>query len=265
MLMRVKLILIWLKKMSKNPTAYGMHACLAILKNPLRHIKRLVIRQGDEKRYEAILELAKTRQVSIQMLSSQQMNEQFPQLVHQGVVVWCKPLPTLVEADIARLLEGLSHPPFILILDGVTDPHNLGACLRTADASGVDMVIIPKDKNAGLSPVVTKVSSGASEHIPLVSVTNLARTIENLQQLGVWVYGACGEAQHSIYQLDGLGGIALVLGAEGDGLRRLTREKCDGLYSIPMMGSVSSLNVSVAAGVSLYEIRRQRLNAAAKA
>ncbi|MDQ5884753.1 MAG: rRNA ((2251)-2-O)-methyltransferase RlmB [Pseudomonadota bacterium] len=264
MLMREKLILIWLKKMSKKPTAYGLHACLAILNNPIRTIEQLVIRQGDEKRYVNLLELAKNRQVPVKMLSSQQMNEEFPDVVHQGVVLWCKPLPTLVEADIPGLLHGLSHPAFILILDGVTDPHNLGACLRSADASGVDMVIIPKDKSAGLGPVVAKVSSGASEHIPLVRVTNLARTIESLQSSGVWIYGACGEAHQSLYQLDGLGAIALVLGAEGDGLRRLTREKCDGLYSIPMMGSVSSLNVSVAAGVSMYEIRRQRIHAVVK-
>lgn len=250
--------------MSENPSAYGMHACHAILKNPRRQIEKLLIRQGEEKRYQALLQLANQRQIVVQMLSSQQMNEQFPGIVHQGVVVWCKPLPTLVEADIPRLLKSLDHSPLILVLDGVTDPHNLGACLRTADACGVDMVIIPKDKSASLSSVVAKVSSGASEHIPLVRVTNLSRAIERLQNLGVWVFGACGEASQSLYQMDGMGPIALVLGAEGDGLRRLTREKCDGLYSIPMMGNVSSLNVSVAAGISLYEIRRQRINAAAK-
>lgn len=250
--------------MSENPSAYGMHACHAILKNPQRQIEKLLIRQGEEKRYQALLQLANQRQIAVQMLPSQQMNEQFPDIVHQGVVVWCKPLPTLVEADIPRLLKSLDHSPLILVLDGVTDPHNLGACLRTADACGVDMVIIPKDKSASLSSVVAKVSSGASEHIPLVRVTNLSRAIERLQNLGVWVFGACGEASQSLYQMDGKGAIALVLGAEGDGLRRLTREKCDGLYSIPMMGNVSSLNVSVAAGISLYEIRRQRINAVDK-
>ena len=250
--------------MSENPSAYGIHACHAILKNPLRQIEKMLVRQGEEKRYQILMDLAKHRQIAVKILSSQQMNEQFPDIVHQGVVIWCKPLPTLVEADIPRLLKGLDHPALILVLDGVTDPHNLGACLRTADACGVDMVIIPKDKSAGLSSVVAKVSSGASENIPLVRVTNLARAIESLQNLGVWVFGACGEASQSLYQMDGIGATALVLGAEGDGLRRLTREKCDGLYSIPMMGSVSSLNVSVAAGVSLYEIRRQRINAVAK-
>jgi 23S rRNA (guanosine2251-2'-O)-methyltransferase len=256
---RVKLILIWLKKMSKNPTAFGLHACLAILKNPARQIELIIVRQGDEKRYHEILVSAKDRHIPVQMMASAKINEKFPDIVHQGVMVWAKPLPELIEADIPSLIEKLSAPPFILILDGVTDPHNLGACLRTADACGVDMVIIPKDKSASLGPVVAKVSSGASENIPLVRVTNLARSIETLQSLGVWVFGACGEANESLYQLDGKGAIALVLGAEGDGLRRLTRDKCDGLYSIPMFGSVSSLNVSVAAGISLYEIRRQRL------
>jgi 23S rRNA (guanosine2251-2'-O)-methyltransferase len=257
--MRVKLILIWLKKMSKNPTAFGMHACLAILKNPARQIETLMIRQGDEKRYQDILQYAKERHIPIKMVTGPKMNEQFPDIVHQGVMVWAKALPEWIEADIPMLVERLKEPAFILILDGVTDPHNLGACLRTADACGVDLVLIPKDKSASLGPVVAKVSSGASENIPLIRVTNLARSIETLQSLGVWVFGACGEATDSIYQLDGRGSIALVLGAEGDGLRRLTRDKCDGLYSIPMFGSVSSLNVSVAAGISLYEIRRQRL------
>lgn len=245
--------------MLKNPSAYGLHACMAMLKNPKRDINYLVLRQGDDKRYAALLTLAQNRGVQIKRQTQESIDQDFPHLVHQGVLLWAKALPEYDESDFKSLLAGLEHPPFILILDGVTDPHNLGACLRSADAAGVDMVVIPKDKSASMTPVVAKVSSGAAETVPLVRVVNLARSIETLQALGVWIYGACGEANQSLYDLDAKGAIGLVLGAEGDGLRRLTREKCDGLYSIPMLGSVSSLNVSVAAGVSMYEVRRQRL------
>lgn len=244
--------------MSKLPSAYGHHACEAILNNPERQIEQVWIRKGDEKRYQALIDKANTRHIILKFHNAEYFNQEFEHMVHQGIVVWAKALPTMVEQDIPHFLQELKHPPFILILDGVTDPHNLGACLRTADAVGVDLVIIPKDKSATLGPVVTKVSSGASESVKLVRVTNLARTIQQLQQEGVWIYGACGEADQSLYDLQGQQSIGLVLGAEGDGLRRLTREKCDGLFSIPMHGIVSSLNVSVATGISLYEVRRQR-------
>ena len=245
--------------MSKNPTAYGKHACSAILKNPNRQIEQLVIRHDYEKRYQGLIDLAKQRQIPVKLQGNDFFSKAYDELVHQGVMLWAKPMPAMVEADIPSYLETLDHPALILILDGVTDPHNLGACLRTSDAVGVDMVIVPKDKSASNNAVVSKVSTGATETVPLIRVTNLARSIEFIQQLGVWVYGACGEATQSLYEMDGLQAIALVLGAEGDGLRRLTREKCDGLFSIPMYGMVESLNVSVAAGISLYEIRRQRI------
>lgn len=245
--------------MSKLPTAYGKHACLAILNNPSREIEYLMVRMGDEKRYQALIDKARARKISVKLQSAEYFNQNLSAIVHQGIALWAKPLASLNETDIPDFLEKLEHPALVLILDGVTDPHNLGACLRSADAAGVDMVIIPKDKSASNNAVVAKVSSGATETIPLIRVTNLARTLQQLQQLGVWLYGACGEANESLYELDGARSIGLVLGAEGDGLRRLTRETCDGLYSIPMLGSVSSLNVSVAAAVSMYEIRRQRL------
>jgi len=151
----------------------------------------------------------------------------------------------------------------ILILDGITDPHNLGACLRSADATGVDFVMIPKDKSASVTPVVSKVACGAAESVPLVRVTNLVRAMDILKEQGVWIYGAAGEAKCSLYQIDCTGMVAIAMGAEGEGLRRLTREHCDGLFcdglfSLPMAGSVNSLNVSVATGVSLYEVVRQR-------
>ncbi|MEJ2686897.1 MAG: 23S rRNA (guanosine(2251)-2'-O)-methyltransferase RlmB [Gammaproteobacteria bacterium] len=163
------------------------------------------------------------------------------------------------EAGLSELLDRLSEPPLLLVLDGVQDPHNLGACLRSADAAGVHGVVIPKDRAAGLTAVVRKVASGAAETVPVFAVTNLARTLRNLKEAGVWVYGAAGEARQSIYDLDLRGPVALVLGSEGKGLRRLTREHCDGLARIPMAGQVESLNVSVATGVLLFEARRQRL------
>jgi 23S rRNA (guanosine2251-2'-O)-methyltransferase len=160
--------------------------------------------------------------------------------------------------DIDGLLKGLSQPAFVLLLDGITDPHNLGACLRVADAMGVHAVIVPKDRSAGLSPVVAKVASGAAESVPLIPVTNLVRTIEELKVAGIWVWGAAEEGDRGLPEVELDGPTAWVLGAEGAGLRRLTKEHCDALVRIPMFGQVESLNVSVAAALCLYETRRQR-------
>ena len=161
------------------------------------------------------------------------------------------------ESDLEQYLQSLSTSPFILILDGVTDPHNFGACLRSADAAGVDLVITTKDKSVGLTSVVRKVACGAAEVVALCQVTNLARTIELLQRNDVWIYGAAGEADTVLYKHDLTGACAIVMGAEGSGMRRLTKEKCDYLFKIPMHGSVSSLNVSVATGICLFERQRQ--------
>ena len=161
-------------------------------------------------------------------------------------------------SKLPELLERLEGTPLLLVLDGVTDPHNLGACLRSADAAGVQAVIIPRDRSAGLTPVVRKVACGAAETVPLVAVTNLARTLKSLQQRGLWVVGAAGEAEQLIYQVDMRVPTVIVMGAEGSGLRRLTREHCDYLAKLPMAGSVSSLNVSVATGICLFEAVRQR-------
>ena len=156
------------------------------------------------------------------------------------------------------MIEASTSPPLLLVLDGITDPHNLGACLRTADASGVLAVIAPKDKSVGLTPTVRKVASGAAETVPFVQVTNLARTLDQLKARGVWVVGTADDGEASIHEADLKGPLALVMGAEGKGMRRLTREKCDVLVRIPMLGQVESLNVSVATGVCLYEALRQR-------
>ena len=168
----------------------------------------------------------------------------------------------LAESELDALLDKLSaeqKTPFFLILDGVTDPHNLGACIRNADAAGAHGVIVPKDNSVGLTSVVSKVASGAAEVVPLFQVTNLARTMRHIQDKGVWIVGAAGEADSNVYQADFKGALAIAMGAEGKGLRRLTRESCDSLISIPMSGTVSSLNVSVATGICLFEAVRQRL------
>ena len=178
--------------------------------------------------------------------------------VHQGVVADVSPSQVWGEAMLDELLDRTEGAPLLLVLDGVTDPHNLGACLRSADAAGALAVIVPKDKSATLTPTVRKVACGAAEVIPLVAVTNLARTLEKLQQRGLWVVGTAGEAEVSIYDQDLTGPTILIMGAEGKGMRRLTREHCDYLVKLPMAGSVSSLNVSVATGVCLFEAQRQR-------
>lgn len=243
---------------------YGVHAVKALLANRHRPTKKLYVNQERlDKRLEALLELAKASQVVIEPLSAQKMNQRFPEFNHQGVVASAGLLPDYGESDLPALLAASKKPCLVLILDGVTDPHNLGACLRSADATGVDFVLIPKDKNASLSPVVSKVACGAAESIPLVRVTNLVRAMETLKQEGVWIYGAAGEASETLYHVDCKSSVALVVGAEGEGMRRLTREHCDGLFALPMLGSVESLNVSVATGVCLYEVVRQRgLNSA---
>ncbi|MDX1836307.1 23S rRNA (guanosine(2251)-2'-O)-methyltransferase RlmB [Legionella taurinensis] len=238
---------------------YGLHAVKALLGNPYRTIRKLYVSQERlDQKVQSILELAERRNVAVEKLNQQTMNQRFQAFTHQGLVAEATPVRDFNESDLKDLLSASQSPALILILDGVTDPHNLGACLRSADAAGVRFVMIPKDKSASITPVVSKVACGAAESVPLVRVTNLVRAMEIIKQEGVWIYGAAGEATQSLYQLDCRSSIALVMGAEGDGLRRLTREHCDGLFSLPMLGSVESLNVSVATGISLYEAVRQR-------
>ena len=175
---------------------------------------------------------------------------------HQGVVA--RVAAATQKQTLEELLETLAVPPLLLVLDGITDPHNLGACLRVADAAGAHAVVAPKDKACGLNATVIKVASGAADTVPYIVVTNLARSLREMQERGIWVIGAAGEAERELYAIDQKGPCAWVLGAEGDGMRRLTRETCDELAKIPMHGSVESLNVSVSAGICLFEARRQR-------
>ena len=168
--------------------------------------------------------------------------------------------PLLDEDDLLVMLEKLAAPPFLLILDEINDPHNLGACLRTAAAAGVHAVVVPKDHSVSLTETVRRVACGGAEKVPFVRVTNLARTMKQLQEAGVWLVGAAGEASDNLFKTDLTGPLAIVMGSEGSGLRRLTRDNCDFLVSIPMSGAVESLNVSVATGICLFEALRQRQN-----
>jgi len=237
---------------------YGLHAVLALLKTEPDRVKELRLQRGrNDQRLAKIRALAQTLEIPVAQASRDELETLAPGN-HQGVVALCSQCEVRDEHFLFSLLDGLDRPPLLLVLDGITDPHNLGACLRTADGAGVDAVIAPKDRSVGITATVRKVASGAAETVPFVVVTNLARLLRQIQERGVWVVGTDGDASGEIYSADLRGAIALVMGAEGEGMRRLTREQCDLLIKLPMAGSVSSLNVSVATGVCLYEIVRQR-------
>lgn len=243
---------------------FGIHAVKALIENaPERFIELWLLKGREDDRLMPIINLAQKYGIPAQMANRKVLDDKTDGEQHQGVVARVKPGKTYTEADLDSILaaaESKGQAPFLLILDGVTDPHNLGACLRNADAAGVQAIIVPKDNAARLTATVRKVAVGAAESVPLVQVTNLSRTMKALQQTGVWIIGTAGETDNCLYGEKLSGPMALVMGAEGKGMRRLTRENCDQLVKLPMAGSVSSLNVSVATGICLFEIVRQRLN-----
>jgi 23S rRNA (guanosine2251-2'-O)-methyltransferase len=240
----------------KQEQIYGLHAVEKFLKQSPHLIYQMVFEKGPmNKRQQALQDQAKKLGVALSFETKAFFNK-FEGL-HQGVVATVAKQDDLTEADLLEILEKSSNPLF-LFLDEVQDPHNLGAILRTADAVGVTAVIIPKHNSVGINPTVRKVASGAAETVKLIVVNNLTRTLKDLQQAGVWMVGLAGETDKTIYQMDFKGAVGLVMGAEGSGLRKLTKETCDYLAAIPMQGSVESLNVSVAAGVAMYEAFRQR-------
>lgn len=244
--------------MNENQIVAGLHATLALLQKRSGRVNVVWVEETrKDGRIRELLALARDKRVQIVFKSKAEI-EQASSAVHQGVIAWLKPDKVSNETDLDTLLISLDHPPFLLILDGVTDPHNLGACMRSANGAGVDAVIVPKDKSAPLNTIASKVASGAAEFTPLIRVTNLVRTMAHLKSYGIWIAGTCGEAQVSVFESELKGGLAIVMGAEDKGLRRLTREHCDHLMYIPMSGDVSSLNVSVATGVCLFEVVRQR-------
>ncbi len=249
-----------MSKTSTTPAArliYGFHAVTARLRQaPDSVLEILLAAERKDVRAQKLLALAEAAAVKVVLDDSARLDKLVGTRRHQGVVA--KIDGSRRELKLADILDTLDEQALILVLDGVQDPHNLGACLRVADAAGVHAVVAPKDRAVGLNATAVKVASGAADSVPYVTVTNLARALRELQAAGVWVLGAAGEAEQTLHEVDQRGPVAWVLGAEGDGLRRLTRETCDELVRIPMLGSVDSLNVSVASGICLYETRRQR-------
>ncbi|HRF61760.1 MAG TPA: 23S rRNA (guanosine(2251)-2'-O)-methyltransferase RlmB [Candidatus Competibacter sp.] len=240
---------------------HGLHAVAAALRYEPRQLRGLwVERQRRDARIQTLLDEAASRGVPIRQADRSELDRLSGGVRHQGILAQLVAQQRAYdEADLPALLAAAIGPALLLVLDGVQDPHNLGACLRSAAAAGVQAVIAPVDRAAGLNATVRKVASGAAEIVPFVSVTNLARTLRWLQEQGVWIVGAVGEAEDNLYRVDFTLPTAIVLGAEEKGLRRLTRELCDRLARIPMVeGGVESLNVSVATGVFLFEARRQR-------
>ena len=245
--------------MSDTRILFGFHAVLSRLRQHPESVQEVCVdKTRNDARMQDMLKIVEQKGVRLMHMEKERLDGLANNSRHQGVLarVIDTPIP---YRDIHDILESdLNEPPFFLVLDGVEDPHNLGACLRVADAMGVHAVIAPKDRAAGLNATVRKVACGAAETVPFIAVTNLARTLRELKEAGVYVVGAVAEADEDLFSSKLSGPIALVLGAEGTGLRRLTAETCDALVSIPMFGTVESLNVSVASGICLYEARRQR-------
>ena len=243
--------------MSSPKVLFGFHAVGVRLKvAPVSIVEVYFEATRRDARMRQFLERAKEAGVRLIEADGLRLSKLAGSHGHQGVAALVKPMELARSLD--DLLDALTEPPLLLVLDGVTDPHNLGACLRVADGAGAHAVIAPKDHAAGLNATVSKVASGAADTVPYFMVTNLARTLGELKERNIWVIGTAGEAEKSIYQVDLKGPTALVLGAEGPGMRQLTRKTCDELVHIPMRGAVDSLNVSVASGVCLYEALRQR-------
>jgi 23S rRNA (guanosine2251-2'-O)-methyltransferase len=239
-------------------TIYGVHAVRVMLERHPGRVRTLrLAERREDPRVRALEELARSRDLPVQRIDAQSLRRLLGAVAHQGVAAEVTPLPPWSEGELLAALERASVP-LLLALDGVQDPHNLGACLRTADACGALAVIVPRDRAAQLTPAARKVAVGAAETTPVVAVTNLVRTLRLLKQSGLWIVGADPSAATASAELDLKGPLGLVLGAEGSGLRRLTRESCDFLARLPQLGAVESLNVSVAAGMLLYEAVRQR-------
>ncbi len=245
--------------MSKKEIIFGFHAVKAILEESPHRVVQLCVQEGrDNKRIRSILHLAAHQHIAVQVLSRSQFDQWTNGEQHQGVLIEARSLARKIENDLLSVIANLTRPALLLVVDQIQDPHNLGACLRSANATNVDAVILTRDRSVNVTPVVRKVAAGATETTPIITVTNLANTLRQLKKLGIWIYGLDSSAHQSLYTADLTAAIALVLGGEGQGLRRLTKALCDNLLVIPMQGTVESLNVSVATGVCLFEVLRQR-------
>lgn len=242
----------------KNKYLFGFHAVTARLRHDAASIEEIYIdAERHDRRMQDLLRAAEAARVRLIHVDSRRLDGMAGTRRHQGVVAVAGELSLARNLD--ELLDAIEGPPLLLLLDGVTDPHNLGACLRVADGAGAHAVVAPKDRAVGLNATAAKVASGAADTVPYITVTNLARTMRDLKERDIWLIGTADDAEKSIYDADFSGAVGLVMGSEGEGMRRLTRENCDLLARIPMQGAVESLNVSVASGVCLYEARRQRL------
>ena len=245
----------------KASKLYGLHSVQAALDySPKKISKAWIDAQRQDKRLNQVIEALLDLGIESEKVERKKLDKLAEGNNHQGIVIEVEMPAELSENELKAAVENLEATALFLVLDNVQDPHNLGACLRTADATGVHGVIITKDNATGITPTVCKVASGAAETVPVYQVTNLSRTLRWLKEQGVWVMGAAGEATQTAYQVDFNVPLALVVGAEGKGMRRLTREQCDVLLKLPMQGQVESLNLSVATGVLLYEVLRQRLS-----
>ncbi|NKB64691.1 MAG: 23S rRNA (guanosine(2251)-2'-O)-methyltransferase RlmB [Gammaproteobacteria bacterium] len=239
--------------------SYGFHSVESLIESDGKQILEVIIVQNRlDQRGKKLIEMLENSQIRYRIGDKEEADEYAGAAVHQGVIALIKRQPQANETDLHNHLDSLQHSPLILVLDQIQDPHNLGACIRTADGAGVDAIVVPKNGACPVNQTVRKVAAGAANRIRIFYVTNLARTLDELREKGVWVTGATDQADQSLYQSDFKGSVAIAMGSEGKGLRRLTLEKCDQLASIPMHGSVSSLNVSVATGVFLFEATRQR-------
>lgn len=245
---------------SDSRTIHGFHAVTAKLRHDPEGVKEIYFdAQRQDGRARDLLRLAEQVGARVMPVDGRRLDGMAPGARHQGVVAVVSSKTRYVTLD--DVLDTLEEPPFLLVLDGITDPRNLGACLRVADAVGAHAVVAPKDRAVGLTDVAIKAASGAAETVPYVVVTNLARALRTMKERDIFVVGTAGEAESDLYTADWPVATAWVLGAEGEGLRRLTRETCDTLVRIPMFGAVESLNVSVATGVCLFEARRRRMAA----
>lgn len=240
---------------SKSELIYGIHAVESALKHGCENVLEIWILQGrKDKRIQSVIELARKHGISLEAISSDKMKKKCPDASHQGVIASIRRAKT-GSVSLEDILD--RDKLLLLILDEVQDPHNIGACLRTADAAGVDAVIVSKNRSPGITSVVRKVASGAAETVPFIQVSNLARAMQQLRDNNVWIVGTSGDTDASIYDISPTHRMAVVMGSEGKGMRRLTRENCDELVSIPMAGTVESLNISVATGICLFEVRRK--------
>ncbi|MDM8560275.1 23S rRNA (guanosine(2251)-2'-O)-methyltransferase RlmB [Thiotrichales bacterium HSG14] len=244
---------------TKYEQIFGLHAVRHIFENDISRVVSGWAQQGrNDAKLQALLQQAQQQGLAIQMVPKKTLDNLTDKGHHQGILIRCRARAVKTQTTLEEFFASLTVPPFLLVLDEVQDPHNLGACLRTADAVGVHALIVPKNRACFLTAIVHKVACGATETVPVIQTTNLVRTLRWLKEQGVWVIGADGSSETSLFEAKLTGSLALVLGGEGSGLRRLTRETCDTLIRIPMLGKVEHLNVSVATGICLYEAVRQR-------